>query len=81
MTRIDFYIIEQGDSKATDTFICRLAEKAWLQDNTVYLHATDEQHVMKYDELLWTFSEKSFVPHQQLQNAIPSSTIKNILIG
>ena len=63
MTRIDFYIIEQGSEQSTDHFICRLTEKAWSQNNTVYLHAMDEQHACKFDDLLWTFTGKSFVPH------------------
>jgi DNA polymerase-3 subunit chi len=76
MTRVDFYIIEEGAETvsdavseavadhATDIFICRLTEKAWSQDNTVYIHTKDEQHAMKFDDLLWNFSEDSFVPHQ-----------------
>lgn len=81
MTRIDFYIIEQGSETATETFICRLTEKAWSQNNDVYIHTLDEQHAAKYDELLWTFAEESFVPHHLIQNesALPHS--KNILIG
>lgn len=64
MTRINFYIIESGTSEAIDTFICRLTEKVWSQDNTVYIHAADEQHANKFDDLLWTFSAESFIPHQ-----------------
>ena len=87
MTRIDFYIVEQGSIEATDTFICRLTEKAWSQDNAVYIHTIDQQQATKYDELLWTFSENSFVPHQMLENhqvlhnpnSLPDT--KNILIG
>lgn len=64
MTRIDFYIIEKGSVEATETFICRLTEKAWSQNNAVYMHTEDEKHAVKYDDLLWTFNETSFVPHQ-----------------
>jgi len=78
MTRIDFYIIEEGSEEATDTFICRLTEKAWSQNNAVYIHTMDEQHATKYDELLWTFNEDSFVPHQL---SAPESSEKTVLIG
>jgi len=64
MTRIDFYIIEQGSVEATEKFICRLTEKAWSQNNSIYMHTVDEQHAAKYDELLWSFSTTSFIPHQ-----------------
>lgn len=75
MTRIDFYIIEKGSEQATDTFICRLAAKAWSQNNAVYMHTQDEQHSAKFDELLWTFSQTSFVPHQLAQADNKGETI------
>ena len=78
MTRIDFYIIEDGSEEATETFICRLTEKAWSQNNAVYMHTLDEQQATKYDELLWTFNEESFVPHQL---AATENNEKTVLIG
>lgn len=81
MTRIDFYIIEKGSKAATEIFICRLTEKAWSQNNAVYIHTIDAQHAAKYDELLWTFNENSFVPHQLMQNETEQNKTKNVLIG
>ena len=80
MTRIDFYIIEEGSEEATETFICRLTEKAWLQNNAVYIHTMDEPHSSKYDELLWTFNEASFIPHQ-LDTTELGKSDKAVLIG
>ena len=81
MTRIDFYIIEEGSAEATDTFICRLTEKAWSQDNAVYIHTMDEPHSNKYDELLWTFNETSFIPHQLDATELVENAEKAVLIG
>lgn len=81
MTRIDFYIIENGSEQATETFICRLIEKAWSQNNAVYIHTVDEHHATKYDELLWSFNEDSFIPHHLIQNVAEQMTAKNVLIG
>lgn len=78
MTRIDFYIIEAGSAEATDIFICRLTEKAWSQNNAVYLHTMDEQHAIKYDELLWTFTDNSFIPHSL---EVSKESEKSVLIG
>ena len=80
MTRIDFYIIEAGTDEATATFICRLTEKAWLQNNAIYIHTMDEAHSSKYDELLWTFNETSFIPHQ-LDATESDKSDKAVLIG
>jgi len=82
MTRIDFYIIEEGSEQATESFICRLTEKAWSQNNAVYIHTLDEQHAIKYDELLWIFNEDSFIPHQLMQHEeTTQNKTKDILIG
>jgi len=42
---------------------CKLAEKAWRLENTVYIHAKDRSDAERMDELLWTFRDGSFVPH------------------
>ena len=80
MTRIDFYIIEEGTEETTEIFICRLTEKAWLQNNAVYIHTMDDAHSSKYDELLWTFNETSFIPHQ-LDATDADKSDKAVLIG
>ena len=64
MTRINFYIIDSGSDEATQLFICRLTEKAWLQDNAIYIHTPNPQLASQLDEELWTFNPASFVPHQ-----------------
>ena len=81
MTRIDFYIIESGSKEATDTFICRLTEKAWSQNNTIYIHTMDEQQSTQYDELLWTYQDTSFIPHQVTTPDALSPRAKTVLIG
>jgi len=78
MTRINFYIVEDGTDKAIDTFICRLTEKAWSQNNAIYIHTHDELHTKKLDDLLWTFNQESFVPHQLLAS---ENSHDSVLIG
>lgn len=64
MTRVDFYIINSADEAARMQLACRLAEKAWSQQNRVYIHTSDEHTATSLDQLLWTFRAGSFVPHQ-----------------
>jgi len=62
MTKVDFYLLgADGDSR--ERIACRLAEKAWRLGNRVYLLAPDKPAALELDELLWTFSQGSFVPH------------------
>ncbi len=63
MARVDFYILAQPDERARQLLACRLAEKAWRLDHSVYIHAKDRADAERLDDLLWTFRDGSFVPH------------------
>jgi len=63
MSRVDFYVLAQTDERARHLLACKLAEKAWRLDNTVYIHASSSQDAEHLDQLLWTFRDGSFVPH------------------
>lgn len=63
MSKVDFYVLQRPDERARQLFACRLAEKAYRLDHTVYLHTATEADATQLDELLWTFRDGSFVPH------------------
>jgi DNA polymerase-3 subunit chi len=67
MTRIDFYILEDGSPEARHRFVCRLAEKAHQQGHRIYIYAAEAGKAAAVDELLWTFRDGSFVPHDMLR--------------
>ena len=75
MARIDFYILDQAGPKARLVFACRLAEKAWRLDNTVHVLAEDDRTARELDELLWTFRDGSFVPHERIGAGEPESPV------
>jgi len=64
MAKVDFYVLQQTGEAAKLRFACRLAEKAWRLNNTVFIRTADRQHAEQLDELLWTFRDGSFVPHE-----------------
>lgn len=68
MTRVDFYILERQANEAQLVLACRIAEKAVLEDNEVLINAESETDCRRLDELLWTFSQGSFLPHRLLSN-------------
>lgn len=59
MTQISFY------SGAADKLIaaCRLCAKAVQQGVRVLVYIPDAALIERFDQLLWTFSATSFVPH------------------
>lgn len=63
MARVDFYVLQRADERSRYTLACKLAEKAYRLENTVYIHARTQAEAAQLDELLWTFRDGSFVPH------------------
>lgn len=66
--RVDFYVLAAGGEDARRRFACRLAEKAYRLEHRVHLHAEDRATAEALDELLWTFRDGSFLPHDTLPN-------------
>ena len=79
MTKVDFYLLG-ADTDSRERIACRLAEKAWRLGNRVYLLAPDKSAALKLDELLWTFSQGSFVPHALCTND-HDAEVHPVLIG
>jgi len=71
MTKVDFYILGTGSS---EQMACRLAEKAYGLGNRIYIHTETAQQATHMDELLWTFREGSFVPHEPYQTGNASES-------
>jgi DNA polymerase-3 subunit chi len=61
--RVDFYVLKSTVAKLRWTFACRLTEKAYLRDLSVVILNDSAADTEIMDELLWTFNERSFVPH------------------
>ena len=69
--RVDFYVMEDASSAGRLKLACRLAEKAYLAAQVALVWHTDPRELKEFDELLWTFMDGSFVPHDVL---IPGHT-------
>jgi DNA polymerase III subunit chi len=61
--RIDFYVLNSATARQLWLFACRLTEKAYLRDLKVIVLSETPADAASIDELLWTFNERSFVPH------------------
>jgi DNA polymerase-3 subunit chi len=64
--RVDFYILEGPSAAARLKLACKLAEKAYLSSQSVLVWHTDAAELSAFDDMLWTFSDGSFVPHEFL---------------
>jgi len=62
--RVDFYILKSASNKQRWAFACRLAEKAYLRNLSIVILNETLADASALDEMLWTFNERSFVPHK-----------------
>ncbi|MDG4554515.1 MAG: DNA polymerase III subunit chi [Candidatus Competibacter sp.] len=65
MPRIDFYVLPDHKENGRALLACRLADKAYSLGHTVYLFVASETRAAALDDLLWTFRQDSFVPHER----------------
>lgn len=64
--RVDFYVLEGASAAGRLKVACRLAEKAYLASQRSLIWHTERGELEALDELLWTFADGSFVPHDWL---------------
>jgi DNA polymerase III subunit chi len=63
--QVDFYVLAQNAPEARLRFACRLAEKAWSLRHRVRVQLAPGGELEAFDRMLWTFSDRSFVPHRR----------------
>lgn len=62
--RVDFYVLAAPGNAARLRYACRLAEKVYHLSQRVHIHTDWPAAAVELDELLWTFRQGSFVPHE-----------------
>ncbi len=91
--RIDFYILSAAGAAARERLACQLADKAYNHGYSVYIFTSGAAQAATLDDLLWTFRQDSFVPHERyplrgahtspvlIGNASPLAVTANALIN
>ena len=62
-TKVGFYLLQRPCADGRLRVACRLTETAFQRGHRVYIHTSDPAMTDAMDRLLWTFAERSFVPH------------------
>ncbi|MEO8307453.1 MAG: DNA polymerase III subunit chi [Pseudomonadota bacterium] len=66
VAEVDFHILGEDSDKARLKAACALIEQAFLAGERVLVWLDDAQAMTAFDNLLWTFGDQSFVPHELL---------------
>lgn len=65
--RVDFYILQ--DQNPPERFACAISGKIFRQGLKIHLHTESRESAVALDDLLWTYRDISFVPHQLCDNS------------
>ena len=77
--RIDFYKLNSQNRTAINRFCCQLADKVVKMGNPVFVRTKDETETRIMDDIMWTFSDSSFLPHAIQDDAEDTDT--PVIIG
>lgn len=64
MTQIDFYILTAQARGDRFSLVCRLTEKAYQAGHRVCINTDSERDAVRINEMLWTYNDLSFIPHE-----------------
>lgn len=76
--QVDFHILDSADEQTRRVYACRVVEKARERGHRVYLRVADDTAARELDNLLWTFRDRSFLPHAV---DAPGQADEPVLIG
>jgi DNA polymerase III subunit chi len=62
--KVDFYVLGSGAREQRWRVACRLTAKAYLSDLSVIIWSESDADAKIGDDMLWTFNDGAFVPHQ-----------------
>ena len=81
MTQVDFYISDSDAADARLKLACKIVDKARELDHHVFVHVASDDEALRLDELLWTFSQGSFIPHRIVRETPAQAPAEPVLIG
>lgn len=79
MSKVNFYLLKQGQSTEQYIFACRLCEKILSQNLKAYIHTDTEEQANYLDDLLWSYRPESFLPHCVIDTELDEDV--SIVIG
>ncbi len=81
MPRVDFYVLTNKVTEGKLRFTCRLVHKIYTLGKSAYIQAASEDQAQRLDDLMWTFDQSSFLPHQRYASACSDEPQAPIMIG
>lgn len=71
MPNIDFYLVTETPITACYRVACRLVDKAYQNKHHILVLVNSKEEASTLDDLLWTFRDDGFIPHDILIKNTP----------
>lgn len=69
MPKVNFYLLKQSTMEARRLLACKLVEQLSRQGQRVYVLLRSAEEAGELDQLLWSYTPESFVPHVLIDDA------------
>jgi DNA polymerase-3 subunit chi len=60
---VDFFVLDAAKHQQALLYACKLVEQAHQDKQSIYIHMNNAEEAERFDALLWTYREDSFLPH------------------
>ncbi|HVY24738.1 MAG TPA: DNA polymerase III subunit chi [Steroidobacteraceae bacterium] len=64
MPTVEFHILSEAGDIARMRYACQLVDAAYSQGKRIVIHVSDDNEAQKLDDMLWTFRDQAFIPHE-----------------
>ena len=81
MPSVEFHVLSEAGENVRNRYVCNLVERAYEQAQRVFVRTGTAAETQILDELLWTFSDRAFIPHEIATANSPSDPHIAALIG
>lgn len=81
MPQVEFHILSEAGDTARLRYACQLVEQAYDQGQRAYIYTANDAEAQRMDEVLWTFRDQAFIPHELHGTASPTHPRIMALIG
>ncbi|VVC75794.1 DNA polymerase III subunit chi [Aquicella siphonis] len=69
--KIEFYVLETASSQKSLYFACQLLEKIYsIESRKILVRTQTRDEAVRFDALLWTYRDDSFLPHHVYDPAV-----------
>ncbi len=69
MAKVNFYLLKQNSYQARQALACRLSDQQARAGQQVFIVVSSPEAARELDQLLWSFTPDSFVPHALAMDA------------